>query len=169
MSRQSSDSTLLFIMRHGEAEPARRDDRSRQLTEYGRTQSLTTSNWLKKYSQNDSIDLALVSPYQRTRQTLDMMGHHHNFLNSQICQDIVPDGDIHLCHDYIDALLQQSLSKHKPLKTLLIVSHMPFVSYLLDEICQIQRMPLFATGAVAVIDYSGKGHRGSLLEHYQGS
>ncbi|QCZ94104.1 phosphohistidine phosphatase SixA [Salinimonas iocasae] len=168
MPRQSSDSTLLFIMRHGEAEPARRDDRQRQLTDNGRLQSLATSEWLEKYSQHQTIDMALVSPYRRTKQTFEMMQQHHRFLNNQICNDIVPDGDIHLTHDYIDALLQQSRSRLKPLRSILLVSHMPFVSYLLDEICQIQRMPLFATASVAVVNYSGIGHRGELLEHYQG-
>lgn len=168
MSGQNSDSILLFVMRHGEAEAARRDDKSRKLTEFGRSQAIASSSWLHKYSRDGSIDMALVSPYQRTRQTFDMMTQSHKFGDVEVCDDIVPDGDIHLAHDYVDALLGHSRNKPRPIKSVLLVSHMPFVSYLMDELCQNQLTPLFATGSVAVIDYSLDSHKGTLLEHYQG-
>lgn len=168
MPRQSNDSVLLFIMRHGEAEAARRDDKSRKLTEFGRSQSLATSHWLQKYSQAQAIDLALVSPYLRTRQTLDVVCQHQPVPVIEISNDIVPDGDIHQAHDYIDALLSQSAHRTQPLRSILLVSHMPLVSYLVDELCHTHSMPLFATGSVAVIEYSPARQRGTLLEHFQG-
>ena len=75
MPRQNSNAdTLLFIMRHGEAESLRVDDKSRQLTEFGRAQVSVTANWLiDNYCENRQVDLALVSPYRRARQTFDML------------------------------------------------------------------------------------------------
>ena len=166
MSGQSSDSILLFIMRHGEAEDLRRDDKSRKLTDFGCTQAVSTSRWLAKYSPDHAIDLALVSPYQRTRQTFDMMTEDNKFSEMQLCNDIIPDGDVRLAHDYIDALLAQA--RKMPMHNVLVVSHMPFVSYFVDELCRTQRTALFATGSVAVIRYSLVRHQGELLEHYQG-
>ncbi|AXR05913.1 phosphohistidine phosphatase SixA [Salinimonas sediminis] len=166
MSRQSSDSILLFIMRHGEAEALRRDDKSRNLTSFGCAQAVSTSKWLVKYTPAQQIDLALVSPYQRTRQTFDMMTVDNKFSDMEVCDDIVPDGDVHIAHDYIDAILSQS--RYKGLDSLLLVSHMPFVSYFTDEVCRSHRSALFATGSVAVIRYNVRRHQGELIEHYQG-
>ena len=166
MSRQSSDSIYLFVMRHGEAENLRRDDKSRSLTDFGCTQAVHTSRWLAKYTPDHAIDLALVSPYQRTRQTFDMMTADNKFSEMQLCSDIVPEGNTQQAHDLLDVLLAQT--RKIPVKNVLVVSHMPFVSYFVDELCRTQRTALFATGSVAVIRYSLSRQYGELLEHFQG-
>ena len=170
MSGQSSiDEILLFIMRHGEAESLRIDDKSRQLTANGREQAMATAQWLvEHYCDNRSVDLALVSPYRRTRQTFDMVSLDLSVQTHEICADITPDGDPRFAHDYIDTLIERASLTDKPIHRLLLVSHMPFVSFFLDDVNIEPASSLFATGSVAVVSYNVKKHKGALIAHYQG-
>jgi len=170
MSGQSSnDDIYLFIMRHGEAEAPRLDDKSRQLTPLGREQAKTAALWLKdQYCQKGIVDLALVSPYRRAKQTHDMVSLDIIANKVENNEDIVPEGSPRLVSDYIDGLLHVAVNSKKPIKKLLVVSHMPLVSYLVDELCQSYTTSLFSTASIAVIKYSLKEHKGTLVTHYQG-
>ena len=170
MSGQSSnDDIYLFIMRHGEAEAPRLDDKSRQLTPLGREQAKTAALWLKdQYCQKGIVDLALVSPYRRAKQTHDMVSLDIIANKVENNEDIVPEGSPRLVSDYIDGLLHAAVNSKKPIKKLLVVSHMPLVSYLVDELCQSYTTSLFCTASIAVIKYSLKEHKGTLVTHYQG-
>ncbi|WP_230633759.1 phosphohistidine phosphatase SixA [Alteromonas macleodii] len=170
MSGQSSnDDIYLFIMRHGEAEAPRLDDKSRQLTPLGREQAKTAALWLKdQYCQKGIVDLALVSPYRRAKQTHDMVSLDIIANKVENNEDIVPEGSPRLVSDYIDGLLHAAVNSKKPIKELLVVSHMPLVSYLVDELCQSYTTSLFSTASIAVIKYSLKEHKGTLVTHYQG-
>lgn len=170
MSGQSSnDDIYLFIMRHGEAEAPRLDDKSRQLTALGREQSTLAAQWLKAhYCNNGAVDLALVSPYRRARQTHDMVSLDIIANKIENNDDIVPDGSPRLVSDYIDARVHAAVNAKKPIKSMLVVSHMPLVSYLVDELCQSYTTSLFSTASIAVIKYSLKEHKGTLVTHYQG-
>ncbi|MCW8093040.1 phosphohistidine phosphatase SixA [Alteromonas sp. ASW11-130] len=170
MSGQSSnDDILLFVMRHGEAESLRVDDKSRQLTPEGRVQAMNAAKWLiKHYLSDGQVDLALVSPYRRARQTYDMLSLDIRPFNMEICHDIIPDGDAEMTHDFLDVRMQDSQSTVSPLKSILLVSHMPLVSYLVDSLCCSHTTSLFATASVAVIRYSIEKRCGVLEEHYQG-
>ena len=170
MSGQSSnDDIYLFIMRHGEAEAPRLDDKSRQLTPLGREQAKTAALWLKdQYCQKGIVDLALVSPYRRAKQTHDMVSLDIIANKVEYNEDIVPEGSPRLVSDYIDGLLHAAVNSKKPIKKLLVVSHMPLVSYLVDELCQSYTTSLFSTASIAVIKYCLKEHKGTLVTHYQG-
>ena len=170
MSGQSSnDDIYLFIMRHGEAEAPRLDDKSRQLTPLGREQAKTAALWLKdQYCQKGIVDLALVSPYRRAKQTHDMVSLDIIANKVENNEDIVPEGSPRLVSDYIDGLLHAAVNSKKPIKKLLVDSHMPLVSYLVDELCQSYTTSLFSTASIAVIKYSLKEHKGTLVTHYQG-
>ncbi|AFT77765.1 phosphohistidine phosphatase SixA [Alteromonas macleodii str. 'Black Sea 11'] len=170
MSGQSSnDDIYLFIMRHGEAEAPRLDDKSRQLTPLGREQAKTAALWLKdQYCEKGSVDLALVSPYRRAKQTHDMVSLDIVADKVESNEDIVPEGSPRLVSDYIDGLLHAAVNSKKPIKKLLVVSHMPLVSYLVDELCQSYTTSLFSTASIAVIKYSLREHKGTLVTHYQG-
>ncbi|WP_394220984.1 phosphohistidine phosphatase SixA [Alteromonas gracilis] len=170
MSGQSSnDDIYLFIMRHGEAEAPRLDDKSRQLTPLGREQAKTAALWLKKqYCSKGVVDLALVSPYRRAKQTHDMVSLDILADKVESNEDIVPEGSPRLVSDYIDGLLHAAINSKKPIKKLLVVSHMPLVSYLVDELCQSYTTSLFSTASIAVIKYSLSEHKGTLVTHYQG-
>ena len=170
MSGQSSnDDIYLFIMRHGEAEAPRLDDKSRQLTPLGREQAKTAALWLKdQYCNTGVVDLALVSPYRRAKQTHDMVSLDLAAGKVESSDDIVPEGSPKLVSDYIDGLLHAAVNSKKPIKKLLVVSHMPLVSYLVDELCQSYTTSLFSTASIAVIKYSLREHKGTLVTHYQG-
>ncbi|AXT37501.1 phosphohistidine phosphatase SixA [Alteromonas sp. BL110] len=170
MSGQSSnDDIYLFIMRHGEAEAPRLDDKSRQLTSVGREQAKSAALWLKgQYCDEGVVDLALVSPYRRAKQTFDMVSLDVVASKVESNEDIVPEGSPRLVSDYIDGLLHAAVNSKKPIKKLLVVSHMPLVSYLVDELCQSYTTSLFSTASIAVIKYSLNEHKGTLVTHYQG-
>ncbi|MDY6975202.1 MAG: phosphohistidine phosphatase SixA [Pseudomonadota bacterium] len=170
MSGQSSnDDIYLFIMRHGEAEAPRLDDKSRQLTSVGREQVKSAALWLKdQYCKEGIVDLALVSPYRRAKQTFDMVSLDVEAGKVESNEDIVPEGSPRLVSDYIDGLLHAAVNSKKPIKKLLVVSHMPLVSYLVDELCQSYTTSLFSTASIAVIKYSLHEHKGTLVKHYQG-
>ncbi len=170
MSGQSSnDDIYLFIMRHGEAESPRLDDKSRQLTALGREQAKQAALWLKQhYCESGSVDLALVSPYRRARQTHDMVSLEIVADKVESNEDITPEGSPKLVSDYIDARVHNAINAKKTIRSLLIVSHMPFVSYLVDELCQSYTTSLFSTASIAVIRYSLGQHKGTLVTHYQG-
>ena len=53
------------------------------------------------------------------------------------------------------------------LQKAIVFSHMPLVSFLVDELCGTSSMALFATSSVAVIKYSLEKRKGELLYHYQ--
>ena len=170
MSGQSSnDDIYLFIMRHGEAEAPRLDDKNRQLTPVGREQAKSAALWLKdQYCTEGIVDLALVSPYRRAKQTFDMVSLDVEAGKVESNEDIVPEGSPRLVSDYIDGLLHAAVNSKKPIKKLLVVSHMPLVSYLVDELCQSYTTSLFSTASIAVVKYSLQEHKGTLIKHYQG-
>jgi len=170
MSGQSSnDDILLFIMRHGEAESLRLDDKSRRLTDAGREQVFRAARWLvSDYCPGAKVDLAMVSPYRRTRQTFDMLTLDLAVSKTEISEDIVPEGNPQLVSDYIQTRIEMAKAKGKPLSNVLVVSHMPLVSYLVDALCHSYTTSLFATASIAVIRYSVSEGKGELLVHYQG-
>ncbi|MEW9798121.1 phosphohistidine phosphatase SixA [Alteromonas sp. CYL-A6] len=170
MSGQSHDGEiLLYIMRHGEAEAPRFDDRSRQLTAAGREQVTHAAQWLKQhFCESARIDLALVSPYRRTRQTFDSLSLDIQFDKMEVLEDITPDGDPNHVSDYLQALLSTHQTRKRPIQQVILVSHMPLVSYLVDTLCHSYTTSLFATASVAVVAYSPERGEGRLLTHYQG-
>ena len=170
MSGQSSnDDIYIFIMRHGEAESPRLDDKSRQLTEVGQQQSKSAALWLAQhYCIDGTVDVALVSPYRRARQTYEKVSSTISSDKLEINEDITPEGSPKLVSDYISARIHASVNAKRPIKKLLIVSHMPLVSYLVDEVCSLYTTSLFATASIAVVKYSLSSLKGTLVTHYQG-
>lgn len=150
----------LFIMRHGQAESLQVKDEMRQLTEQGKAQARQAGTWLATQCQQP--DLVLVSPYVRAQQTL-------HWLQEGGCKprrietdsQITPSGSASAVHDYLDccsALYRAS--------SVLVVSHMPLVSYLLEEVTLNHQHALFATAAIAHIDYHQDRHAGLLQQWF---
>lgn len=147
----------LVIMRHGDAEPHSSQDSQRQLTAKGRDEVSQMALWVSQHYQ--AFDLVLCSPYVRTRQTADLM------LNAQpagvrleILPELVPEGDSHQVQLYIDALRENN----KELR-LLLVSHMPLVSFLVETFTKSGNTPIFETSGLVGIHYQ-PGEAGKLLE-----
>lgn len=178
MTRQSyNDEVLIFVMRHGEAELQSHSDESRRLTTRGQHESSLTALWLKQqYCRDGIIDNAFISPYTRAQQTANEVSDALTYTRQEICADIIPDGDAESFHAYFDAVMEkQSAQEQKAsdsagsMRKAIIFSHMPLVSFLVDELCRTNTMALFATSSVAVIRYSLSMSKGELLYHYQPS
>ena len=156
----------IFIMRHGDAVTAVHNDSDRMLSEKGKQQSVQSAKWLKKFISDRAIkiDISLVSPYVRARQTFANMKHDIDLDNSLTAnsfdtKEIIPTGDITVAHFNLDALLREQ----ENIQSVLLVSHLPFVSYMLDKLCNTQHSLIFPTGAIACIDYNISQSVGKLI------
>ena len=140
----------LIIMRHGEAERIRVQDNTRSLTSLGEKQAGTAGKWLKDYLGADTpVDIALVSSYVRAQQTYEQLSEQVVVSQKQICEDVIPEGDPKIAHDFINVLFE---SESQP-SVILVVSHMPFVSYFLEEVHVDKQSMLFDTSSVVIVDY----------------
>lgn len=155
----------VMLMRHGEAVQMLQNDRERPLTSYGQQQSMQTARWMKEFLTQfnlPQIDLSLVSPFKRAQQTHDAVSTQLTVANTITSDDITPSGNPQVAHDYLLHLV----SSRKDVSALLVVSHMPFISYLLDEMSNAQYSMLFSTGAVAVLKYSVASNTGRLAGQF---
>lgn len=147
-------------MRHGEAQSCFSQDASRELTSQGSAESVSTGLWLCQTAAE--VDLAIVSPYVRARQTLKAV--QRNFPVKEVIQteDVTPYGNADQFYDYLVALKET----RPELDRMLIVSHMPFVSALVDLLCHQQHSLLFATAGVAELCFVVEEGRASLIRQY---
>ncbi|MBB1334479.1 phosphohistidine phosphatase SixA [Pseudoalteromonas sp. SR44-5] len=145
----------ILIMRHGEATPMQADDASRNLTSVGQQQAEKMGLWLQATHTPTAL---LVSPYIRAQQTAEGVKKHNAFLFEETCSDIIPEGNPQIAADYLETLI----AMHPQCDTWLVVAHMPIVSYLVDQLSA-GNMPIFNTGAVAVLSYDESRHKSQYL------
>ncbi|GGD75989.1 phosphohistidine phosphatase SixA [Lacimicrobium alkaliphilum] len=150
----------IFIMRHGEAQSRFSQDASRELTSQGTAESVATGLWLHQSAAE--MDLAIVSPYIRARQTLKAIQRKLPVNEVIHTEDVTPYGNADEFYDYLLALRET----RPELKRVLIVSHMPFVSALVDALCGQQHSLLFATAGVAELHVLPDEVRASLIRQY---
>lgn len=147
----------IFVMRHGQAEAIAPSDSLRTLTEGGVKEAEITGQWLLENSQ--TFDCVFVSPYVRAQQTADaVIGQLSRVGKRQILSFITPEDSPKAVHDYLDAV-----SSDEQYQSILLVSHMPLVSYLVAELTSDKAMPIFQTGSIAQIDYDTDKMQGQLL------
>ncbi len=140
----------LIIMRHGEAERFRVQDNTRCLTSLGEKQASTAGKWLKNQLGADTpVDIALVSSYVRAQQTFEKLSEEVVVTQKQICEDVIPEGEPKIAHDFIKVLFDDGSQPN----VILIVSHMPFVSYFLEEVHVDKQSMLFDTSSLVIVDY----------------
>lgn len=143
----------VFIMRHGDAALDAASDSVRPLTHCGCDESRQMATWLK--GQKVDIDRVLVSPFLRAEQTLDVVREAMNLPETQdILPELTPCGDVHLVGDYLQVLAKEGVS------SVLVISHLPLVGYLVSELCPDETPPMFTTSAIANVTLdseSGKG------------
>ena len=159
----------IFIMRHGEAANTAGDDSLRPLTEQGVLEAKIMGEWLLK-NNSKRLDV-FVSPYLRAQQTCanvsSFLTQANILVNKPKTVDfITPSGNAQHVHDFLDGLLSESTEADVDDKSqaVLFVSHMPFVSYFVAELTDKNQMPIFPTGAIAVIDYDTKRMQGQLVD-----
>ena len=153
-------SIYLYIVRHGEAEPMREQDETRQLTEHGRWEAKRTALWLK--TQVNHFDKVYVSPYLRAQQTKSIIvDMHAESVKTEVLQELTPGGDASRCMDYILAKVDpKAVKDEEAVHNLLCVSHMPLVSYLIGEFTGYT--PIMATAGVAKIKIDAENWKGLL-------
>jgi phosphohistidine phosphatase len=147
----------LVIMRHGEAEPQYLSDSERQLTAAGQAEVSQMAEWL--HHHYSAFDRIFSSPYRRTQQTAAVLVQKR--LSTQAVElntDLVPEGNAQLVVDFLDLLYAEN-----PQAKILLVSHMPLVSFLVEAFTRSGQTPIFDTAGVACIEYHQ--HKGVLLEY----
>ena len=139
----------IIVMRHGDAVLGADDDAARALTERGRQQSLAMSQWL--VAQLPRIDRVVVSPYLRAQQTWQTISSVLPHGVVETLDELVPHGHADRVSDYLRALEGE-------VESVLVVSHLPLVGYLVAELCPGVTPPMFATSAMAAVELeSGLG------------
>ncbi|MWN04926.1 phosphohistidine phosphatase SixA [Gilliamella sp. Pas-s95] len=134
------------IMRHGEAGFSASSDSSRTLTNHGIEQSNQAGIWLKQ--QNYRFDFGLVSPYLRAQQTLTELSSHVSVASVETHSFLVPGGSPSHAVDILTMLLNDGV------ENVIVVSHLPLVGYLVNELCPQVSPPMFPTAAIACISLS---------------
>lgn len=148
----------LFVMRHGQAEMFSASDAERPLTETGKLEAQVMGTWLNK--EHVEIERIFVSPYTRAQQTCEQVMEllaccpERNTVSM-----ITPSGSAAEFHDYLDGICAS-----EKISSLLIVSHMPLVSYLVEELTVERNAPIFQTAGIAQIDYDLKRMKGHLVQ-----
>lgn len=158
---------IIFVMRHGEAEPYKQDDQSRHLTRFGVTQSEHAAKWMFKQlnetAKLSQVDLTFVSPYVRTIETLAAVESFLPIKSIVKTTAVTPVGNAKKVQNLIDDELLQDSS----IQCLLVISHMPLVSLLSDVVCHGFNARIFDTADVLMIDYDPVLSNGEQLGFYQ--
>ncbi len=99
----------------------------------------------------------LVSPYLRAEQTLATVREALKLPEGQdVLPELTPGGDPGMVACYLQALAQQGV------KSALVISHLPLVGYLVSELCPQEAPPMFATSAIAYVNFDADACEGKL-------
>lgn len=73
--------------------------------------------------------------------------------SAEVLPELTPCGDVGLVSAYLQALTNEGVA------SVLVISHLPLVGYLVAELCPGETPPMFTTSAIAsvTLDESGKG------------
>ncbi|CAM5205536.1 phosphohistidine phosphatase SixA [Alishewanella longhuensis] len=144
----------VVIMRHGEAQAQAATDSLRPLTEHGRIEVQQMALWLAEAVP--VFDYVWVSPYVRTRETAALMleAQQHG-AKLEVLPELVPEAPAFALQQRFDLLLAA-----EPDAKVLIISHMPLVSFLVEAFTVPGQAPVFSTAGLCGIHYStAKGGR----------
>lgn len=148
----------IYIMRHGQAIDFAASDEQRPLSEQGSLEAKLMAKWLRELAVE--FDQVYVSPFMRAQQTAEtVMAILPDGAKSTILDLITPSGDASAVHDFIDGVCTL-----EHFDRILLVSHMPLVSYLVAELTMEHDAPIFQTAAIAIIDYDQKRMKGHLQQ-----
>ncbi|MGY4109306.1 phosphohistidine phosphatase SixA [Aeromonas encheleia] len=141
----------IYIMRHGQAGMNAKTDEQRPLTEQGIEESIHMARWLVPQLAG-TLGLVVHSNYLRARQTWQAIAPElPDAQEVEESGEITPYGDPALVASYLAALATQH-------ESILMVSHLPLVGYLVQSLCPAAGAPMFATSGMACIEWQdGKG------------
>ncbi|XKM12990.1 phosphohistidine phosphatase SixA [Orbaceae bacterium ac157xtp] len=141
----------IYIMRHAEAGYSSSSDETRTLTKYGEKQCEVVAFWFAQ--QDISFGLAMVSPYHRAQQTCTIISNRIQIDEVNISESLTPAGNpTEITRTIIDLAMESKL------ESLLVVSHLPLVGYLVNELYPYSSPPMFSTADVVClsIDHHGE-------------
>lgn len=142
-------------MRHGDAALDAASDSVRPLTHCGCDETRQMASWLN--GQSVDIERVLVSPYLRARQTLSKVREVLTLPDEEdVLPELTPGGDPGLVASYLQALACEGVM------SVLVISHLPLVGYLVAELCPPEAPPMFATSAIARIEFDADSFVGKL-------
>lgn len=128
-------------------------DSVRPLSEKGRTRQKAVAKGMKV--NNLSFDMVWCSPYKRALETLEIIQMAFNTkLKVIINNNLVPGGDEHELYE----LLQHEAEQHSD-QTLLLVSHNPLVSDLLELLSNSELHDDMKTSDVALCEITSETSR----------
>jgi len=146
----------LTIFRHGQAGQAARDS-LRELTSTGRDEVGRGVEALREYCCSAAIDLPgriLFSDWLRTKQTADLIAGALSPARKQACNALVPGRDVDDVCVALDQLWEAEQQGH-----LLLVSHQPLVSMLVDYLLgDPGRVPTLSPGGLSMLKLEAVGH-----------
>jgi phosphohistidine phosphatase len=143
----------VLIMRHGDAALEAASDAERPLTVRGRDESRLMACWLS--NKKFDTDRVLVSPYLRAQQTLDVLREEMVLPDGEDrLPELTPGGDVEMVGCYLQALANEGLV------SVLVISHLPLVGYLVADLCPQEQAPMFATSAVACVELDAAAGNG---------
>lgn len=148
----------IFIMRHGEAQHYAASDAERALTERGRSESVAVARAGVNQKEVTSFDKVLVSPYLRAQQTWQEIATYFSSQDVEICDDITPYGQSEMVFEYVSARAEA-----EKWQSVLLVSHLPLVGYLVSEFVPDMVPPMFPTSGLVCIDYQPQSRKGEVL------
>ncbi|MDC1255969.1 phosphohistidine phosphatase SixA [bacterium] len=147
----------IFIMRHGQAGSMATTDSQRELTQRGFFEASVMAKWLN--DKEVTVSHVFVSPYVRAQQTANtLMADNSSSAKLSTLDFITPEGNAKIVHDYLDGVFAS-----ETINKLLIVSHMPLVSYLVEELTAESACPVFQTASIAQIEYDTEKMKGQLV------
>lgn len=145
----------VYIMRHGDAALDAASDAERPLTLCGLEETQQMSHWLA--AQQPAVDLTLVSPYLRAQQTYAKLAEEMSDTGHvETLSFLAPAGEANEVSDYLHALAIEGA------QSVLVISHLPLVGYLVSALCPTECPPMFATAGIACIDYDYQSAHGRL-------
>ncbi|MFC3025546.1 phosphohistidine phosphatase SixA [Vibrio zhugei] len=148
----------IFIMRHGEADVCAASDAERPLTARGQSDSVAVAKTCQAQYGALTIDKVLVSPYLRAQQTWQEIENYCSAHDVQSCDDITPYGQ---AEDVVEYVL--ALAEHESLESVMLVSHLPLVGYLVAEFVVDIPAPMFTPSTLYCIEYDVVARRGEVL------
>jgi len=138
----------IYIMRHGQARLQAPSDALRQLSSEGQREAVRMGRWLA--TQIHQLDLVLHSPYVRAVETWQAVREVlPDAVKVEQLDGLVPGGDAREIADLLVGLEPQLTHGN-----VLVISHLPLVGYLVNELVPAEMSPMFPTAAVARVDLS---------------
>ncbi|MFV8781969.1 phosphohistidine phosphatase SixA [Microbulbifer sp. SA54] len=133
---------LLFVLRHGKAEPFSKSDETRALTDQGREDVAAVCK--ERASELAQVKTLWASPFVRTRQTAKIVAETFG-LEVEINENLTSDTPLQVLLDALGEVGEERFP-------LLLVSHQPLVGSLVNGLCGTGNEHPMGTSSLACLE-----------------